>query len=197
MRRGPGNGIPFLFSTFVAMPMPRAFFLTSLLVGLWFSSAAVAMTANQDRLDEPGKMPLSYQIDDVSIHLSRQAGNAAYAPWRVTLSGDGWASLEHQGKQVKYRYPRQDLVALLNELHKIHFFELPARYATSYKVFLKDDGSVTTVDQYKTSSDTHSVCVAIAKFEKCVRYGDNDGPLELDQIAQRLFTEAEQRAKQQ
>ncbi len=140
-------------------------------------------------------MPQAFAVGELSIRLSRQAGNAAYQPWEVQLSGADGATLTHDGKQWPLPYEPKDVVALLNALFEIHFFDLPTRYSTQEVAQLLDDGSVRLIGKSTSSAGGNSVCVRIAAFERCVRYGLR-APLELDRLFQRTFVDAHRAANQ-
>lgn len=137
-----------------------------------------------------GGPPLTYRIDEVSVRLTRHPGNPALPIRRVILSGAGDATREHGGKSVRFPYGSKDLLALLNELYKIRFFDLPTQYNTQYSVFLKDDGTVRTAALRMPDSGSTSICFAVTGYEKCVTYG-RDGPLELEIIAKQIFSDAD------
>lgn len=140
--------------------------------------------------DPTVEMPQAFAVGELSIRMSRQAGNAAYKPWEVQLPGAGGGSLSHDGKQWPLAYASKDVVALLNALFEIHFFDLPARYSSQGAAQMLSDGSVRLIEKSASSSSGNSVCVRIAAFERCVRYGSR-APFELDRIVQRVFADAQ------
>ena len=85
-------------------------------------------------------------------------------------------------------------MALLNALFEIRFFDLPAQFSSQDVAQLLEDGSVRLIQKFTSSSGGNSVCVNIAAFEKCVRYGPQT-PVELDRIFQRVFADAERLAR--
>lgn len=133
--------------------------------------------------------PLTYRLDEVSVRLSRHPGNSALPVRRVILSGAGDATFERDGGSVHFPYSNKDLLALLKALYKIRFFDLPSQYNTRYSVFLNDDGTVGTEALRMTDSASTSICFAVRGYEKCVTYG-RDGPLELENIAKQIFSDA-------
>lgn len=139
-----------------------------------------------------GGPPLVYRIDEVSVRLTRHSGNPALPIRRVILSGAGSATLERDGKEVQFPYGKKDLLALLNALYKIRFFDLPTQYSTQYSVFMKDDETVGTAALRMSDSGSTNICFAVTGYEKCVTYGPNaHGPLELENIAKRIFSDAD------
>lgn len=139
--------------------------------------------------------PLAYRIDEVRLHLTRSPGAKTGATVRgVSIFGTGSALLERDGRQMPFSYPQNDLLALLNAFYRIHFFDLPTRYNVRHSVFLKDDGSIGTSALRMLDAETTIVCFAVSTYEKCVTYG-NDGPRELEDIAKRVFAEADRLAK--
>ena len=135
------------------------------------------------------EIPQKFSVDELRISLTRQQGNAAYAPWQIHLSGADGGSLAHDGKQWPFPYAAKETVMLLNALYDMHFFDLPTQYAMHPVAHLKADGTV-ILAQMRTSSAGNSVCVAVASIEKCVHYG-NQAPPELDRIVQRVFADAQ------
>ena len=162
--------------------------LIGLLIGL------IALTASAPLAAEPltmaDAMPQTFRIDALSIRLSRQVCNA---PWQFRLSGADAGSLTQGGKQRPFPYPAKNLVALLNALYEVHFFDMPSRYATHVAAQLMADGTVSMVGVDSTNATGNGVCVSVASFEKCVRWG-NRAPVELERIAQRAFAEAQRLA---
>lgn len=136
-----------------------------------------------------GGPPLAYRLDEVSVRLTRHSGNPAFPFRRVILSGAGNATFERDGESMQFSYGNKELLALLNALYKIRFFDLPSQYNTRYSVFLKDDGTVGTEALRMTDSASTSICFAVRGYEKCVTYG-RDGPLELENIAKQIFSDA-------
>ena len=153
---------------------------------------AIAMAAGPS-LGAAGP-PLTYRLDQVTVRVTRPPGGSASKTRQVSLFGTGNATLERDGRSLPFRYASKDLVALLNELYRIHFFELPANYTGQYSVFLKDDGTVVTQALRMSDTPGTSVCFAVADYKKCVNYG-TEGPRELADLAQRLFAEAERLVK--
>ncbi len=136
-----------------------------------------------------GGPPLTYRLDEVSVRLIRHPGNPALPIRRVVLSGAGGATLERDGERMRFSYGNRELLALLNALYKIRFFDLPSQYNTRYSVFLKDDGTVGTEALRMPDSASTSICFAVSGYEKCVSYG-RSGPLELEDIAKQIFSDA-------
>ncbi|MBU1228666.1 MAG: hypothetical protein KKA55_14800 [Proteobacteria bacterium] len=134
--------------------------------------------------------PPQYRLDAVSITLTRHSGTPSFPVRRVSLSGAGSATLERDGQSLPFRYPPKDMLALLNELHRFRFFELPADYSVRYSVLLRDDGVVQNRALRVADASSTSFCFAAGDFKKCVTYG-SQGPRELEELAQRLWSEAE------
>lgn len=141
---------------------------------------------------ETGKPPQSYRLNEVSVQLTRQPGRGPFPVQRVSLSGAGAAILEQDGKKLPFQYTTKELVALLNELYKIRFFELPTNYNIRHSVFLKDDGLIGTDLLRMQDEASTKVCFSVTSYEKCVTYGAVS-PYELEGIATRIFSEANKR----
>ncbi len=114
----------------------------------------------------------------------------------IELAGTGAATLEQNAQRRPYRYAPKEVAALLNELYRIRFFDLPSRYNAKSTIFLRDDGSIGTSVLRTSDAASTSVCFAVGAYRKCVTYG-NDSPLELESFVQRRFVEAQQLANQQ
>ncbi|SDA15372.1 hypothetical protein SAMN05216315_10625 [Nitrosospira sp. Nsp18] len=138
----------------------------------------------------PGGPPLTYHIDDVHIHLTRHLGNAAFPVQRVSLAGSGSATLERDGKIMPFTYQVKKLLVLMNEFYRIRFFDMPDDYTNRYSVFLKDEETVETAGLHMLDAGGMRICFTAASYEKCVNYGD-EGPSELEDIARRIFSEAD------
>lgn len=134
-----------------------------------------------------------FDVRQLEIRISRRTSNAAQAPWQLRLSGAGGSSYSRGGRTWRLPAAGKEAVALLNELYTIHFFELPAQYATRDVARLRDDGSVVVLQNHDSAGNLNSVCVTIAESEKCVRYGSRVAP-ELDRIVEREFAAAERHA---
>ncbi|MBN9132278.1 MAG: hypothetical protein J0H48_02785 [Nitrosospira multiformis] len=141
----------------------------------------------------PDGPPLAYPIQEVNLHLTRQPGNAAFSVRRVSLSGRGSATFERGDELLQIAYPTTELVALLNELYRIRFFELPSQYTARYSVFLKDDGMIATSVLRMMDAGSTRICFAATGYEKCVTYG-RDGPSDLENIVNGVFDDLEKRA---
>ena len=143
----------------------------------------------------PDGPPLAYPIQEVKLHLTRQPGKAAFPVRRVSLSGKGMATFERGEEFLQVSYSTSALVALLNELYRIRFFELPSQYTARYSVFLKDDGMIATSALRMMDAGSTRICFAVTGYEKCVTYG-RDGPYDLENIVNRVFDDIEKQVKQ-
>jgi len=160
--------------------------------GLLALGLPVAVAA-AEALNPAAALPQDFAVRDLSIDLSRQNGNAAHKPWRVFLSGAGGGSLSHDGRQWPLTTAPQAVVALLNRLLELRFFEMPA--AASSRVFaqLLDDGTVRLVEHSQTSASASSLCVHVATVERCARFGPN-APVEWLQLFERVIADAQRQA---
>ena len=180
----PGTGLPWR----QALALLRAGAIAgSLALGLSGTAAAA------EALHSAAALPHSFAVRDLSIELSRQDGNAVHKPWQVRLSGAGTGSLSHDGRQWQLTTAPKDVVAVLNRLLELHFFDMPA--STSSRAFaqLLDDGSVRLIERSQTSANGNGLCVRIASFERCVRFGPS-APVELAQLFERVIAETQRQA---
>jgi hypothetical protein len=113
---------------------------------------------------------------------------------RVSLSGTGSSTLERGDQKLSFRYADKDMLVLLNKLYRIRFFELPTRYTAKYSVFLKDDGSVGTQALKMSDASSTNVCFTVMAYEKYVTYS-SEAPRELEDMVQRIFSEADRLVK--
>ena len=158
-------------------------------LALGLSGTAAAAEA----LNSAAALPQGFAVRDLSIELSRQDGNAAHKPWQVRLSGAGRGSLSHDGRRWQLTTAPRDVVTVLNRLLELHFFDMPASTSSSAFAQLQDDGSVRLIERSQTSANGNSLCVRIASFERCVRFGPS-APVELSQLFERVIAETQRRA---
>ncbi len=181
----------YLLGRRVAKPAKGRTLLAGLLLGGCLTGACAMPTQKSLAVDGP---PLTFRIEAVSVHLTRQPGSAAFPIRRVNLSGTSSASLERDGQTLPFRYAPKDLLILLNEFYKIRFFDLPTNTTARYSVFLKEDGSVVTSTLRMADAASTRVCFAVATYEKCVTYA-GETPRELDDIVRRVFSDADRLVK--
>ena len=170
-----------------AVPVLRRYALPGILSALLCLIGGSAMAA--ERSFVAGGPPLNYRLDELSVRFLRQPGHGLPG-WRVSLAGSGAALLESDGQKRHFFYPVKDLLALVNELYRIRFFELPITYTTKYSVFIKDDGLLGTQGLRMSDASSTRVCFAVAAYEKCVSYGA-DGPRELEALVQHVVADTE------
>lgn len=169
------------------------FAVTLLLMGITCFTGFSAIAAKQDT-NLPDNPPSEYRIDDVRIHLTRHPGMRKAPIQQIELSGTGHATLKRNSTSLSFHYEPQKLLALLNELYGIRFFELPTSYFVKRSIFLKEDGFIGTQIRRMIDAPNTSICFTVTTYEKCVTY-DADGPYELRSIEQRVFDEAERLSK--
>jgi hypothetical protein len=75
----------------------------------------------------------------------------------------------------------------------MRFFELPEDYSTEYSVFLDDNHIIQTTALRLSDAQSTSVCFAVASYKKCVTYS-HKGPLELENVFERVFSDADKLA---
>lgn len=181
-----------VFLAYRVRSLPHWIFPVRLLpVFILFFAGSASMAG--ERTLGPDGPPLAYPIQEVNLHLTRQAGNAAFPVRRISLSGKGTAAFEQGEEFLQVSYSTSALVALLNELYRIRFFELPSQYTARYSVFLKDDGMIATSALRMMDAGSTRICFAVTGYEKCVTYG-RDGPYDLENIVNGVFDDLEKRA---
>ena len=78
-----------------------------------------------------------------------------------------------------------ELITLLNEFYRIHFFELPDTYTVNKQVLLQENGTVATVGRRLPDSSSKQLCVKLADYEKCITVVD-DQPAEAAQLVEKI-----------
>jgi hypothetical protein len=159
---------------------------------LSFSLSCLTGASAMATQPSPGtaKLPQSYRLDDVSVHIARQPGRGVFPVRSVSLSGRGTATIEQDGKQRPFHFASKNMLALLNDLYKVRFFDLPTNYMARYSVILKDDGLIRTSQSRVLDASSTRVCFSVPTYEKCVTYG-SEGHHDLEDITARVFAEAE------
>lgn len=137
----------------------------------------------------PDRLPRTFKLSALSLHFSRHVGNTAYVPLEVHLSGAGGGRYVHDGREASFPYSPADVVKLLDELFRFHFFELPTRYSTRDAALGRADGTVLLATQSRSHDTGTGICVTVDAFEKCVLYGV-EPPLELDRLLRQVFDDA-------
>jgi hypothetical protein len=175
------------------MPIRVRCLITSLFIAVSGLTGSYSMATERN----PGAstVPGTYRLDEVGVRITQSPGRAASTKNQILkLSGSGEGTLERNSQTVSFRYESKALLALLNDLYRIRFFDLPANYSVGRSVVLKDDGTVGTQFLKMTDAPSTSVCFSLPVYEKCVTYGSN-GPQELESVVRRLWDEADQWAK--
>lgn len=170
-----------------AGPVLRRYVLPGILSALLCLIGGSAMAA--ERSFVAGGPPLNYRLDELSVRFLRQPGHGVPG-WRVSLPGSGPALLEIDGQKRHFFYSVKDFLALVNELYRIRFFEMPITYTTKYSVFIKDNGLLGTQGLRMSDASSTRICFTVAAYEKCVSYGA-DGPRELEELVQRVAADVE------
>lgn len=131
--------------------------------------------------------PSSYRLNDISVRLTLHPGSPAFSTRWINLSAEGAVLLERDGTTARFSYANQDLLNLVNELYKMHFFELPSEYTAEYSIVQKEDGHLATMISSMDDEPSTSVCVLIKEYKKCITYS-RKGPLELENLVHRIFS---------
>ena len=155
------------------------------------TAGAAAMAAERNAAaDGP---PRTYRLDEVTVRVQRQFGHGQ-PMGQLILPGQGQAMLQSGERKRLFDHPATDHLNVLNGLYRMRFFDMPAQLRAPLSVFLKDDGMVGTQALKMADAGSTSVCFSLPGYQKCVRY-DGTGPRELDDFVERLFADAEQRAR--
>lgn len=177
-------------SLFLQWRLRHFVLLLTLLPALWVPVRTVA-----SERAPPAGPPLSYRLDTVELRLQRQPGHGQ-PKLALVVAGAGSATLE-SGRPASARgftLPADEVLALLNGLYRLRFFDLPAALRARQSVLLMPDGAIATQVTNRIDTASTTVCVALPGFEKCVRYAEGDGPPELEGWVQAAFADAQRRA---
>lgn len=138
------------------------------------------------------KPPRTYRLDEAELQIDRMPAHGL-PKQRLLLVSQRESRLETGGKAVPFQLPPQELLAAINALHGIRFFQMPASFGPRTRVALGEDGTVIT--QVLAMADTLSttVCFTVPGYRKCVTYRA-DPPPGLEELVQRLFADATHRA---
>ena len=151
----------------------------------------VAMAAERAPAAWP---PLSYRLDTAVLRLQRQPGHGQ-PKLALVVAGNGGATLDFgrpPGTRT-FTLAADEVLALLNGLYRLRFFDLPVALRARPSVFLLPDGSVGTQVAKRVDTTATTVCISLAGDEKCVRYADGDGPPDLEAWVQAAFADAQRR----
>lgn len=150
--------------------MQKTLALCSLLLGL--TSMADNATANADQSDPP----LQYPLSRVTISVLHQTSRNIPGGYRITLSGEGSGTmiLSEAGREIEARIQssEEELITLLNDFYRIHFFELADNYTVKKQVLLQEDGTVATTGRRLLDIASKRLCIELADYKKCVSVVD-------------------------
>ncbi len=169
----------------------RAFVL--LAAALLFAGMATGQTTM--RIDTPaagGWPPLNYRFDEAAVRVQTQHGHGQ--PGSLLVLRTAGSTLAVGAREDAFPSDGKALLAVINTLYRIRFFDLPSNLPARRSVFLRDDGRVGMQMSNLSDTSTTTVCFTLPGFEKCVAW-QTDPPQELDALAQRLLADARQAAR--
>lgn len=132
-----------------------------------------------------------YRLGEIGLTVDVQPGHGLPLR-RLNLAGEGESVLELGGKAQRFAYPAADLLAAINVLQRLRFFEMPDRLAPLRRLSQGPDGRIYTQLTRMADTGTVTLCVQLADHRKCVSY-QQDAPPELDALATRLLGDAQRR----
>ena len=132
-----------------------------------------------------------YRIGDIGVTVNVQPGHGLPVR-RLSLAAEGDSVLEVGGKAQRFAYPAADLLAAVNVLQRLRFFEMPDQLAPLRRLSQGPDGRIYTQLTRMSDTGTVTLCVQLADFRKCVSY-QQDAPPELEALALRLLSDAQRR----
>lgn len=168
----------------------RAFTLVAALLVSGMTSGQTTVSA--DTPAAGGWPPLSYRLDEAAVRVQRQHGHGQPGLLLVLRAAGG--TLAVGAREDAFRSDDKALLAAINALYRVRFFDLPSTLSARRSVFLRDDGRVGMQMLSLSDASTTTVCFTLPSFEKCVAW-QSDPPQELDALAQRLLADALQAAR--
>lgn len=138
--------------------------------------------------------PRAYRLDAVELRLQRLPGHGQ-PKQALVVAGGGSAALDSGRAPSRQLFKLQpdEVMALLQGLYRLRFFDLPTALGPRLSVFLLPDGTVGTQVARLMDVTTTTVCATLAGNEKCVRYTEGDGPPELEAWVEAAFVDAQRR----
>lgn len=136
--------------------------------------------------------PTNYRVTDVELRVVRQHAHGQPTQ-QLVLTGKGKGTLEQGRGEQRFTFTDDELIRYASGLYQIRFFEFAAQFGPRQSVFLRPDGTVGLQIQRRSDVTTTSVCLAVASYEKCVRYAEGEGPAELEGWVQSLFADTVRR----
>ena len=125
----------------------------------------------------PSEPPRQYRLEQVGITLLFQTPNRNVANFEIAIQGDGRASYaSDKGERRELTLRNEELVELLNEFYRIHFFELQDTYTLKRQVSLLEDGTISTFVHRQVDMGSKRLCIKIADYTKCVTIVANEPP---------------------
>lgn len=157
-----------------------------LVASLFFSLAAQGAT-QQEIVAEYSRKEIDPR--QIVITLERTACFGSCPSYRVTITGSG--EVEYEGRSLvkivgirKGTLEKQEVLKLVDELLRAHFFDAASEYATR-DMILSQDGRLTLGSTVLTDAPNTFLQVRIGKYGKRVRLYDNY-PQELGAIPDRI-----------
>lgn len=139
--------------------------------------------------------PADFRMADLRLTLTRQTGAIAQPMQRLAVSGAGEATFTLGSTSKGFAFSADELLATLNTLLVIKFFDMPTDYSARRSYFIRDNGQVGTQMLKLPDLPNTQVCFALPSFQKCVNYDEQQAPVALEGWVQRLFNEARHRSQ--
>lgn len=135
--------------------------------------------------------PATFKLSDASLQLTLQSGQGL-PERRLTLESPAPSVWLIGSKAQPFQLPAADLVAAINALHTMRFFQMPDQFGHRPTLVLRDDGLVGTQVLNMIDSGNTRLCFLLPDYRKCVSY-QRDPPRELGELVQRLLSDAVRR----
>ncbi|HHJ38944.1 MAG: hypothetical protein AXA67_10685 [Methylothermaceae bacteria B42] len=143
-------------------------------------------TASGNELSKTEYPPRQFPLKEVRITVLHQTGHGIPGSYRITITGDGKAvQAVDKNKRKEITLSKKQLVELINEFYRIHFFELPDSYGVQRHVVLMDDGTLRLFTGRLADVASQQVCIEISDYKKCITV-INRHPLELRLLVDKM-----------
>ena len=150
--------------------------------------------AAEPHTSHPGP-PAAYRLDQVRVLVQRQFGHGQPGQ-TLKLLGPGSASFDADRRVSTITFDNKAVMALINGLYRLRFFDLPDDIGPLPSAVLKPDGTVGLMVTKVSDFTAVKVCFLAAGREKCVHYQQGAGPRELEDWVQGLLSDSARRAQQ-
>ncbi len=134
---------------------------------------------------EESKPPVRYPLETVEISIVYHPGRLLPGGYKINIDGNGKAScLTKKGGETLNLQDR-NIIELLNDFYRVHFFDLPDTYTVKKQVSLLDDHSVSTFAERLVDISSKQICIKLSSYKKCITIVENR-PVEVNRVAEKI-----------